>query len=69
MRVITIGFCVGAGALLLAAWVLALFGTIPPLASSARGMNVVLFLGGTGLLLTGIVVAVTALRPRRRIRG
>lgn len=69
MRILTIGGLIGAGAVLLLAWMLAVAGTSAPAGAVARELNVVLFLGGTALLLIGIVVAVTTMRAGRRTGG
>jgi hypothetical protein len=66
MRTLSIGGCIGAGAVLLTAWMLVLAGQYMPDGDLGRGINVALFLGGTALLLAGIVLAVMTLRSAGR---
>jgi hypothetical protein len=69
MRVLTIGACIVAGAVLLMTWMLVLSGPLPHVGELGRGVNVALFLGGTALLLVGIVLAVMTRRSSRRTHG
>ncbi|MEN2740537.1 hypothetical protein ABCS02_22315 [Microbacterium sp. X-17] len=66
MRALTIAGFIGAGAILLTTWMLVVSRQLTQLGDADRGLNVVLFLGGTILLLAGIVLAVILTRSPRR---